>query len=123
MVEEVFKKNNIKLTKQRKEVYELLKEPQTVKDIINKKININPSTIYRIIEIFLKTNLIEEELFDNQIYYKIKNDEHVHYIKCIKCHKKEKLNLRNKKKIKGFEIIDHKIELNGICEKCKKSKN
>ena len=27
------------------------------------------------------------------------------------------------KKIKGFEIIDHKIELNGICEKCKKSKN
>ena len=34
MVEEVFKKNNIKLTKQRKEVYELLKEPQTVKDII-----------------------------------------------------------------------------------------
>ena len=94
MVEKVFKKNNIKLTKQRKEVYELLKEPQTVKDIINKKININPSTIYRIIEIFLKTNLIEEELFDNQIYYKIKNDEHVHYIKCIKCHKKEKLNLR-----------------------------
>ena len=54
MVEEVFKKNNIKLTKQRKEVYELLKEPQTVKDIINKKININPSTIYRIIEIFLR---------------------------------------------------------------------
>ena len=123
MVEEVFKKNNIKLTKQRKEVYELLKEPQTVKDIINKKININPSTIYRIIEIFLKTNLIEEELFDNQIYYKIKNDEHVHYIKCIKCHKKEKLNLCYIKKIKGFEIIDHKIELNGICEKCKKSKN
>ena len=123
MVEEVFKKNNIKLTKQRKEVYELLKEPQTVKDIINKKININPSTIYRIIEIFLKTNLIEEELFDNQIYYKIKNDEHVHYIKCIKCHKKEKLNLCTIKKIKGFEIIDHKIELNGICEKCKKSKN
>ena len=123
MVEEVFKKNNIKLTKERKEVYELLKEPQTVKDIINKKININPSTIYRIIEIFLKTNLIEEELFDNQIYYKIKNDEHVHYIKCIKCHKKEKLNLCPIKKIKGFEIIDHKIELNGICEKCKKSKN
>ena len=123
MVEKVFKKNNIKLTKQRKEVYELLKEPQTVKDIINKKININPSTIYRIIEIFLKTNLIEEELFDNQIYYKIKNDEHVHYINCIKCNKKEKLNLCPIKKIKGFEIIDHKIELNGICEKCKKSKN
>ena len=123
MVEEIFKKNNIKLTKQRKEIYELLKEPQTIKDIINKKININPSTIYRIIEIFLKNNLIEEELSNNQIYYKIKNNEHINYIKCIKCHKKEKLDLCPIKKIKGFEIIDHKIELNGICEKCKKSKN
>ena len=71
----------------------------------------------------LSQSASEEELFDNQIYYKIKNDEHVHYIKCIKCHKKEKLNLCPIKKIKGFEIIDHKIELNGICEKCKKSKN
>ena len=65
MVEEVFKKNNIKLTKQRKEVYELLKEPQTVKDIINKN-------LWKIESI--ADNVLVEEGFDYTASAKINNE-------------------------------------------------
>ena len=90
MIEEYFKEKNIKLTKQRKLIFDIIDEygEVTFKDIRNKCGNkMNNSTIYRIIELFLNNNVIIKTLND-EIYYSINKNEHKHYIYCVKCHKK-----------------------------------
>ena len=71
MIEEYFKEKNIKLTKQRKLIFDIIDEYDevTFKNIKNKCNNeMNNSTIYRIIELFLDNNIIVKTLND-EIYY------------------------------------------------------
>lgn len=121
MVEKVFKEYKIKLTKQRKAIYNSLNNPITIKELIIKNKDIDQSTIYRIIELFLSKHIIDEELINNQIYYSLHNNDHIHYINCIKCNKKAVLEICPIKDIDGFTVTAHKIELSGICDECKKN--
>ena len=93
---ELFKENNIKLTKQRKEIFELIDELEdaTFKDIKdNCKNDMDNSTIYRILDLFLEKGLITKNIDDNTIYYSINKHEHKHYIYCVKCHKKQTIEI------------------------------
>ena len=68
----------------------------------------------------IEKNIIETSInYKNELYYQIKQ-EHKHYIKCIKCHKKEEINICPVEDLekKGFKIITHTIEIDGICNKC-----
>ena len=79
--------------------------------------------MYRIIELLLEKNVIEKNLnYNDEIYFRIK-ENHIHYIKCIKCHKKEEIEICPIENIeeKGFKILNHKIEIDGICNECNKS--
>lgn len=124
-MEELLRKNNLKVTKQRLEVLNLINElddSATIKNISN-KIKIDNSTMYRIIELLLEKNVIEKNLnYNDEIYFRIK-ENHIHYIKCIKCHKKEEIEICPIENIeeKGFKILNHKIEIDGICNECNKS--
>lgn len=124
-MEELLRKNNLKVTKQRLEILNLINELDdnaTIKNISN-KIKIDNSTMYRIIELLLEKNVIEKNLnYNDEIYFKIK-ENHIHYIKCIKCHKKEEIEICPIENIeeKGFKILNHKIEIDGICNECNKS--
>ncbi len=124
-MEELLRKNNLKVTKQRLEVLNLINELDdnaTIKNISN-KIKIDNSTMYRIIELLLEKNVIEKNLnYNDEIYFRIK-ENHIHYIKCIKCHKKEEIEICPIENIeeKGFKILNHKIEIDGICNECNKS--
>ena len=124
-MEELLRKNNLKVTKQRLEILNLINELDdnaTIKNISN-KIKIDNSTMYRIIELLLEKNIIEKNLnYNDEIYFRIKGN-HIHYIKCIKCHKKEEIDICPIENIeeKGFKILNHKIEIDGICNKCNKS--
>lgn len=128
MIEQIFKNNNLKLTNQRKQIYNtILKNNSTIKDIIDNNKDIDISTIYRIIKVLLEHNIIIKDInYDNEIYYKV-NETHNHYINCIKCHKKIELDecpiteVENTLKNNGFHIINHKIEINGICNSCNKN--
>ena len=66
MIEELFKKNNIKNTKQRNLVYEIVlnsKEEATVKYIFDKcSNNVDLATIYRIIDLFISKELLIKNL-------------------------------------------------------------
>lgn len=121
-MEELLKKNNLKITKQRLEILDIINKldiEATNKNILN-KINIDKSTVYRTIETLLKNNILETSInYKNELYYQIKK-EHKHYIKCIKCHQKEEINICPVEDLekKGFKIITHKIEIDGICNKC-----
>lgn len=134
MIEELFKKNNIKNTKQRNLVYDIVlnsNEEATVKYIFDKCSNqVDLATIYRIIDLFVAKNLFIKNLdYEGTIYYVVNNFKHEHYLNCIKCHKKEKIDFcpieemeHNIEKENGFYIINHNIEFSGICRECQKKK-
>ena len=70
---DIFKEFNIKKTKQRQEVYIFFKDNTIVyiNDLIN-KLNIDKSTIYRILNLFLKHNIIEKKIDVNEnTYYEL----------------------------------------------------
>lgn len=121
-MKEILKKNNLKVTANRVEILELINKldiDATIKKILDNT-TIDKSTVYRTIETFLEKKIIETSInHKNELYYTI-NEQHKHYIKCIKCHKKEVINIcpiENLEK-NGYKIINHKIEIEGICNKC-----
>lgn len=124
---DIFKEFNIKKTKQRQEVYIFFKDNTIVyiNDLIN-KLNIDKSTIYRILNLFLKHNIIEKKIDVNEnTYYELHEFEHNHYLKCLSCHKKIKIDnsiiQKFEKEINNdnFNITTHNIEFRGICKSCK----
>ena len=120
-IEKKLKENNLKKTKQRIEILNIINNldlEATMKKILEKT-KIDKSTVYRTIETLLKSNIIEASInHKNELYYQIK--EHKHYIKCIKCHEKKEINICPISELeqKGFKIVSHKIEIDGICNKC-----
>ena len=134
MIEELFKKNKIKNTKQRNLVYDIVlssEEEATVKYIFDKCCNkVDLATIYRILELFINKELFTKNLdYEGTIYYTINSFKHEHYLNCIKCRKKEKIDFcpveemeQHIEKENGFQIINHNIELSGICHECQKKK-
>ena len=124
---ELFKEKNIKLTKQRKLVFEIIEklEDATIKDIQDNCINqMDNSTIYRIIDLFLEKNIIIKNIDDNKVYYSINKHEHKHYIYCVKCHKKTMIEICPISNIEktGYKLLSHQIKINGICSNCQKNK-
>lgn len=128
MIEKIFKDKGLKITNSRKQVYDVIKNNKinTIKSIIDKCENINTTTIYRIIDIFLEKDIIDKKIsVDNEVYYEIKPTKHSHYISCVKCNKKEKIDDKyiasfEKNISKGYEVIHHDIDFVGICESCRK---
>lgn len=128
MIEEIFKNSNIKLTKQRKLIYNIIKDDNhisTIKYIVSKSNDsLNTATIYRIIDTFLSNNLIVKKIgLTGEVYYEIKPQGHNHYINCIKCHKKKKIDPKEIEKFEqkvsnGYRLVSHDIEFSGICENC-----
>lgn len=128
---ELFKEKGIKVTKQRKIVFDLvneLKDNATAKNIACKcKKDVDNSTVYRIIDLFVLKDIFEKRVnYNEEIYYAIK-EKHGHYFNCVKCHKMERIeecpieDLEIKyKNEKGYEILNHTILINGICSDCKK---
>lgn len=118
--DKLLKDHGLKVTIQRKQVLSAIYELDTSasnKNILN-CINMDKSTMYRIIDLFINKGIIEKNINVNDIvYYSIK--EHKHYIKCIKCHKKDLIDICPIDNIdKDYKILSHKIEIEGICNDC-----
>lgn len=119
---EIFKTKKIKNTKQRTAIYNFVKEyngEATIKKICD-NCEADKATIYRIIDLFLEKEIFLKKVdYDGKVYYML--NEHYHYINCIKCHKRIKVDICpiNDIKVDNFTIINHNLELNGICNSCK----
>jgi Fur family ferric uptake transcriptional regulator len=129
MIEEVFKNNAIKNTKQRHLVYNVVlesNEDATIRYIYDKVgSEVDMTTIYRIIELFVNKSLFNKCLdYKGDIYYTVNSFNHRHFINCIRCHKKQEINfcpIKNiGQNIEDYEIVNHNLEINGICKKCNK---
>lgn len=136
MAHDVFKKVGIKYTHQRQCVYAYLvaqNAPVTAEDIYLKlkDVPINLSTVYRVLEVFHKNNLIVKTQLGSEAKatYEVKRKEHRHHLVCIKCNAVTPISgcpLKTyEEKLKAetaYEIVDHKLEISGICPKCQSIK-
>ena len=124
---EFFKNKGIKLTKQRSEIYNIVSlKPSTIKEIISQKSNnIDISTLYRILDLFIEKGIFLKYVNkDGRVYYML-NEGHVHYINCIKCNRRVRINYcpineiaENIYKEVGYTLIAHNMIFDGVCKNC-----
>lgn len=126
---EILKEKKLKLTDQRKIVFDLINKlgnDATASNLVLAcSLEVDYSTVYRIINMFLEKGIIEKKLnYKDEIIYSLK-EEHGHYFTCIKCHSKEKLTNcplnsvdHSLEKNKGYKVLSHTVEVYGICKNC-----
>lgn len=136
----LIKNTGLKATPSRLAVLKLFDcecSPLTVENVLRelKGVKKKPdrATIYRILENFVKTNLLKEVYFNDGIirYESALGDHshhHHHHAVCVSCGTTkeveddgmEKVLDKVSKKIKGFTLSDHALEFFGTCDKCLK---
>lgn len=127
------KHHNLKYTKQRHSVLSVLKEskvPLTLNQIIdNLVVEMDLSTIYRVLDAFEEKNLVNKTvpLEPSLTVYDYNRDIHKHHLTCIKCSKilviescpLEEYEEQVEKET-GYIIQRHQLELYGLCPECQK---
>ena len=99
---------------------------QIIEEIVKRHIDADQATIYRIIENFMKKDLIIKLQFqEKKFYYEVKSTEHHHAI-CSKCGRIEDVSTCNIKRLekeidrtKGFLVAKHSLEFYGVCQNCR----
>jgi Fe2+/Zn2+ uptake regulation proteins len=130
---EILKEKNIKVTKGRIKILNILKNSETslsaekIHQIYRcNDININLSTVYRTLELFEEKELIEKiTLNDGVFLYKLKAETHRHHLECDICHKEVEIPcpmLQIQEMVQhttGFTLTDHDLVMKGVCKDCK----
>lgn len=130
----ILKEKGIKTTVQREAILNTVKnskEPVTIKDISGKcreivGVDIDLSTIYRILDLYVEKNIFEKSSDnDGNIYYELKTKNHKHFIQCIKCNKRTAIDYcpmqdisRDVLQQTGYIVSEHNLQLRGICNRC-----
>lgn len=122
MHKEILRQSNYKLTKPRKLVLDFLDknhEPISAGDIYNKlKKDLDKVTVYRILEVFEKLNIVFKENRGKEALYYLADKQH-HHIVCQKCGYTECVPCNHLfNKIKNFKNIKHQLILSGVCNNC-----
>ena len=131
---EILKENNIKVTKGRIEILNILKNSENslsaekIHQVYRcNDININLSTVYRTLELFEEKNLIEKITLNDGVFsYKLKGKTHRHHLECDICHKEVEIPcpmLQIQEMVQnstGFTLTDHDLVMKGVCKDCKK---
>lgn len=82
------------------------------------------STVYRVLDAFMAHDMVVETSVSGSDVklYELKREDHHHYIICVKCHKMVPLEDcpldEILGKVEGFRILDHRLEISGICDQC-----
>jgi len=131
MLNEIFERHNLRLTKPRQQVFDILRNsdvPLTVGDIAKNCKNINRASIYRTLLMFDTLNIINTITIGWKNYYELAEPfiPHHHYLYCINCQNAEPIQLQELEKLidligkkHNFIVTKHHFELEGICEKCR----
>jgi len=133
---EALQHSGLKNTKQRSAILNILEKAtqplnadQIYLALVNEKIAINLSTVYRVLNTLVEKKLIikTSSVSDNKAVFERNEFKHRHHLVCVECKEiilvdecpfeeyEKKLN----EKI-GFTILGHQLEIYGICDKCQK---
>ena len=133
----VFRRSRIKFSQQRLQIFLLLNtknEPISADDIYLELIkgesnNINISTVYRILGLFTKKGLVLKSNLniDGKATFEINHRDHRHHLICIQCGKIVPISgcplkeyERSLIKKTNYLILEHNLEIRGICPECQK---
>ena len=131
MLNEIFERHNLRLTKPRQQVFDILRNsdvPLTVGDIAKNCKNINRASIYRTLLMFDNLNIINTITIGWKNYYELAEPfiQHRHHLYCINCQNAEPIQSQELEKLidligkkHNFIVTKHHFELEGICEKCR----
>ena len=130
----------IKWTKQRKDIFEVLKgaqKPLSALDIYQEILKMNDvdasnfaiSTVYRSLSIFEEKELVEKSVLlgSDTAVYELVDGHHKHYAVCLSCHKLVPLKHCPFEHVAheamesddgDFVVTGHKLELYGYCKEC-----
>jgi len=122
--------HGLRITTQRKTIFDLLKNYATPKcaediyeDLPPKTMDL--STIYRILDAFSKIGIVTKSFLNNKVYYHIATHEHKHFLVCLECHGTQEVEgcpfPKFEEKIEessDFKIAYHPVEIYGYCKKC-----
>ena len=123
----------IKKTKQRLLVYSILEgsaSPMSAMDIYKQIENGDSafwlSTVYRVLELFVKEGLAVKTtvMNDSMALYTLKCERHMHYAICVSCHKVIEMENCPLEKFmpqladSEFHVLGHKVEMYGYCKEC-----
>ena len=128
------RENNFKLTPRRIAIIDFFLSmerylnPEVVWNGLRKKFkHLGLPSSYRNLELFSKCGILTEiRMPDRRLYYglcKAKDNKHHHHTICVKCGKVGEFsdeNLFEKKTINGFKILNHFLQIEGICSDCGK---
>ncbi len=110
------------ITKARSQILNIFKNaayPISASDLL-KKIKVNKTTIYRDLDFFVDTGLIQEVFFgDRKKRYELKDLEHHHHLICLNCRGVTDVNIKEVFNTpKNFKVIKHNLEFFGFCANC-----
>lgn len=128
----------IKWTRQRKKVYDILKEsvePLSAAGIYQRLLKEETqesyavSTIYRVLNAFEEKELVNRDVWpeDGTVFYELNRGGHTHYAVCLECHKRIPLQgcpisrMHLSAGTEDFTVTGHRIELYGYCKDCRQA--
>ena len=123
----LLKEKKLKVTNQRLQILKeitKLDTKATIKNICDNLSDIDKSTIYRTLDTLEKNDVISKNTsIDQEVFYEIKKN-HKHYLYCIECKTRIETNhcFFHEEHLDGFKVIDHNMEILGICKKCQNKK-
>ncbi|WP_066499741.1 Fur family transcriptional regulator [Abyssisolibacter fermentans] len=133
-IKEIFKEIGIKYTKNRENIYSfLLRENRPIDakylffKLNEEQGNIDLSTIYRSLEVFVTKGLITKfySNLEQKNIYEIKQKGHKHYLICTKCKKIKPIDYCPLKEYEqylsedtNYVITSHNLVIYGICPRC-----
>lgn len=127
----ILKEHNLKITKKRLSIIEFFLEDnryisaKEVYEAMNKLYpGISYDTIYRNLYTLYEVNILEQTSFDGEMHYTIScSDHHHHHFICENCGVIKIVHYcpvdKWQSELDGVKINSHKIELYGLCSKCK----
>lgn len=132
-LENYLEKKGIRITQGRMLILNIIKESKfglSAEDIYYKckesNLNLNRSTIYRNLETLEQKDIIHKINTDISALYIFKRDSHKHRLKCSICSKIVEIPCPMQgveefiKAQAGFKLMEHRLELKGICDNCNK---
>jgi Fe2+ or Zn2+ uptake regulation protein len=83
---------------------------------------LSKTTVYNTLKAFTNKGILTAlSVFENEVRYEYEQQPHIHF-KCLKCGRiydiNEKYDYLNDKYIAGHKVIEHHVNLKGICKNC-----
>ncbi len=116
----ILKSNSLKVTECRMNLLELYKV------LIEKGLDVEYSTVYRTINLFIQKGILTKyDMKDGKYYYKLRETHHTHKLKCEICQKEMQIECPLEEisqkiyKETGYSLDCKDIDLKAVCKGCK----